>query len=206
MRRPFVGLWLSTPGLVLMWATPSENGGTVFLHAVSQLSCHEDNIWHKLCSWLCDMFAFQRTDVRKVLSTETVSAAARQHALLRRSAWAPIYTAWMDATAQMVRLIIRCLNEDVIINFPECLLLWGECKWAFLGNPECMLQLFVDGFNFSMTFMTRADLFHSWLLFGCSQVRFCRMAPVLQSLSALVCTMVQDILWVMYWSRAAVSG
>lgn len=102
-RRPFVGLWLSTPGLVLMWATPSENGGTVFLHAVSQLSCHEDNTWHKLCSLSCDMFVFQRTDVRKVLSTETVSAAALQHALLRRSAWAPIYTVWMDATAQMVR-------------------------------------------------------------------------------------------------------
>lgn len=43
MRRRFVGLWLSTPGLVLMWATPSENGGTVFLHAVSWLSCHEGN-------------------------------------------------------------------------------------------------------------------------------------------------------------------
>lgn len=122
MRRPFVGLWLSTPGLVLMWATPSENGGTVFLHAVSQLSSHKDNTWHKLCSLSCDMFAFQRTDVRKVLSTETVSAAARQHALLRRSAWAPIYTVWMDATAQMVRLIIRCLNAGVIINFPICLL------------------------------------------------------------------------------------
>ncbi len=49
------------------------------------------------------MFVFQRTDVRIVLSTETVSAAAHLHARLRKSVWEPIYTVWMDATAQMVQ-------------------------------------------------------------------------------------------------------
>lgn len=34
-RRRSVGLWLSTREPVLMWDTPSENGGTVFPHAVS---------------------------------------------------------------------------------------------------------------------------------------------------------------------------
>lgn len=98
---------------------------------------HMRSVYVVFCQWLLRSHiirvnsvmwcvSFQRTDVRIVLSTGTVSAAAHQHALSRKSVWAPIYTVLMDVIVLMVRRIHR---SYVIYNNIICPLVFKICQY-----------------------------------------------------------------------------